>query len=389
MMPSGEQRLTILHTESSNGWGGQEIRILAESEGMRRRGHRVIIAGTPSSRILEQAAASGVETLRIDMDGWRMYGAVGRLSAAIRRERVDIVNTHSSRDSWLASTAARLSSQKPIVIRTRHLSTPFGRSIVTRFLYNTLPDAVITTGESIRTTMIRRHGFDARKIVSIPTGVDTTVFSRGTVDAGLRRAYGIPPHAPLVGIVAVLRSWKGHEDFLDAASLVVQKIPDARFVIVGDGPRSSNIREYIDRLGLAASVTMTGYRTDVAAVLASLDVLVLSSYGHEGVPQAILQAMAMEVPVVATNVGAVSEVVRDGDTGLLAPPRDSQTIAAHIIAVLRQDELRRALASSARRLIEERYRLDAMLDRVAALYDDLAQRRSGMTRAAMREASGW
>ncbi len=388
-MPSGEQRLTILHTESSNGWGGQEIRILAEAEGMRRRGHRVIIAGTPSSRILEQAAAGGVETVQIDMDGWRMYGAVRRLSAAIRREGVDIVNTHSSRDSWLASTAARLSSRKPIVIRTRHLSTPFDRSMVTRFLYNTLPDAVITTGESIRTTMIQRHGFDARKIVSIPTGVDTTVFSRRTVDATLRAAYGIPLHAPLVGIVAVLRSWKGHEDFLDAASLVVRKIPDARFVIVGDGPRASNIREYIDRLGLAAAVIMTGHRTDVAAVLASLDVFVLSSYGHEGVPQAILQAMAMEVPVVATNVGSVSEVVRDHDTGLLAPPRDSETIAAHIIAVLQRDELRRALASAGRRLIEERYRLDAMLDRVEALYDDLRQRRPDVTRTVMREASGW
>jgi glycosyltransferase involved in cell wall biosynthesis len=169
----------------------------------------------------------------------------------------------------------------------------------------------------------------------------------------------------------------------------VQKIPDARFVIVGDGPRASTLREYIDRLGLAAAVTMTGHRTDVAAVLASLDVFVLSSYGHEGVPQAILQAMAMEVPVVATNVGAVSEVVRDGETGLLAPPRDSQTIAAHIISVLQRDELRRALASSGRRLIEERYRLDNMLDRVEALYDDLRQRRPDVPRSVMREASGW
>jgi glycosyltransferase involved in cell wall biosynthesis len=168
----------------------------------------------------------------------------------------------------------------------------------------------------------------------------------------------------------------------------LEEIPDARFVIVGDGPRAPNIREYIDRLGLGAAVTMTGHRSDVAAVLASLDVFVLSSFGHEGVPQAVLQAMAMEVPVVATNVGSVFEVVRDGETGLLAPPLDPEALAARIVNVLQRDDLRRDLASAGRRLIEERYRLDAMLDRLDALYDDLVRRR-GVTHSAMREARGW
>jgi hypothetical protein len=125
-MPPRAQGLTILHTESSNGWGGQEIRILTEAEGMRRRGHRVLIAATPGSRLLDEAVGKGVEMVRVEMDGWRMFAAVGRLRAVIGRERVDIVNTHSSRDSWLASAATRLSSRKPILIRTRHLSTPIG-----------------------------------------------------------------------------------------------------------------------------------------------------------------------------------------------------------------------------------------------------------------------
>lgn len=387
-MPAQPPGLTILHTESSNGWGGQEIRILTEAEGMQRRGHRVLVAATPGSRLLEEAGGKGLPTVRVAMDGWRMWAAIARLRAVIRNERVDIVNTHSSRDSWLASVATRLAGRKPILIRTRHLSTPIERSIVTRFLYNTLPDAVITTGESIRATMIERHGFDARKIVSIPTGVDTAMFSRSSAKGTVRDAYGVPRNVPLVGIVAVLRSWKGHEDFLDAARLVLKEVPDARFVIVGDGPRAPNIRDYIERLGLAASVTMTGHRPDVASVLADLDVFVLSSFGHEGVPQAVLQAMAMEVPVVATNVGSVSEVVRDGETGLLAPPLDPEALAACIVGALQRDDLRRELVSSARRLIEERYRLDAMLDRLDALYDDLMRRR-GVAHSTMREARGW
>jgi glycosyltransferase involved in cell wall biosynthesis len=387
-MPPRPQGLTILHTESSNGWGGQEIRILTEADGMQRRGHRVLVAATPGSRLLQEAGAKGVPAVRVGMDGWRTLTAIWRLRDVIRRERVDIVNTHSSRDSWLASMATRLASPKPILIRTRHLSTPIERSIVTRFLYNTLPDAVITTGESIRVTMIERHRFDARKIISIPTGVDTAMFSRGSTKGALREAYGIPRNAPLVGIVAVLRSWKGHEDFLDAARLVLKDVPGARFVIVGDGPRAPNIRDYIERLGLAAAVTMTGHRSDVASVLADLDVFVLSSFGHEGVPQAVLQAMAMEVPVVATNVGSVSEVVRDGETGLLAPPLNPEALAAGIVSVLQRADLGRELASAGRRLIEDRYRLDAMLDRLDALYDDLVRGR-GVAESTMREARGW
>jgi glycosyltransferase involved in cell wall biosynthesis len=360
-----------------------------EAEGMRRRGHRVLIAATPGSRIVDEAASRNVEICRVEMAGWRTPTAVGRLRDMIRRERVDIVNTHSSRDSWLASASAMLSRRRPILIRTRHLSTPIERSILTRFLYNTLPDAVITTGESIRTTMIEHHGFNGHKIVSIPTGVDTTVFSRASVSADFREQHGISRDAPLVGIIAVLRSWKGHEDFIDAARLVLKEIPDARFVIVGDGPRYQNIRDYIDRLGLAGSVTMTGHRTDVAAVLAALDVFVLSSYGHEGVPQAVLQAMAMEVPVVATDVGAMSEAVRNGKTGLLAPSRDPQALAVHMTNLLRRSELRRALATSGRRLVEEQYGLETMLDRLDALYDDLLRRRGRVAHSTMREARGW
>lgn len=362
---------------------------MTEAEGMRRRGHRVLIAATPEGRLIEQARGRGFETVGVAMTGWRTPAAVGRLQDLIRRERVDIVNTHSSRDSWLGSIAARLTRRRPVLIRTRHLSTPIERSILTRLLYNTLPDAVITTGESIRATLINRHGFDGRKIHSIPTGVDLSMFSRAAANHSFREEFRIPKDVPLIGIVAVLRSWKGHEDFIDAARLTLKEVPDARFVIVGDGPRYPNIRDYIDRLNLGGAITMTGHRADVAAALASLDAFVLSSYGHEGVPQAILQAMAMEVPVVATNVGSVSEVVRDGDTGLLAPPRHPEALAAHIVSVLQREDRRRALASAGRRLVEERYGLDAMLDRLEALYQDLLQRRTGLARPVVREAGGW
>jgi glycosyltransferase involved in cell wall biosynthesis len=201
------------------------------------------------------------------------------------------------------------------------------------------------------------------------------VFSRSAVTSTFRAEHGIPEGVPLVGIIAVLRSWKGHEDFLDAARIVRETNPNVRFVIVGEGPRAENIRNYIEQLGLSAAVTMTGHRKDVASVLAALDVFVLSSFGHEGVPQAVLQALAMEVPVVATDVGAVSEVVRDGETGLLARPRAPEDLAGHVLRLLQREDLRRVVTAGGRRLIEERYRLDLMLARIGALYEELSRRR--------------
>ncbi len=378
--------LTILHTEASIGWGGQEIRILTEAEGMTCRGHRVLIAAPPEAGLAVRARERGIEAVPLPMAGTRMLHTIWRLVRLIDSEGVQVVNTHSSRDSWLASVAVLGSRPRPLLIRTRHLSTPIRRSAMTRLLYNGLPDVVVTTGEAIRRTMIEGHGFDARKIVSIPTGVDTSIFSPRGDGLAFRRALGVPADAPLIGIVAVLRSWKGHEDFVDAAREVLGSVPDARFVIVGDGPRVQAIRDHIASRGVADRVLMAGHREDVPAALSAFNVFVLSSFGHEGVPQSVLQAMAMEVPIVATDVGAVSEVVRDSVTGVLAQPRNPASLAAGIVRLLRDDHLRRSVVTAARALVEKDYAIGVMLDRLEDLYRERLALKSRPARRAVGTA---
>jgi glycosyltransferase involved in cell wall biosynthesis len=354
--------LTILHTESSNGWGGQEIRIVQESVGMIGRGHKLVIAAPRDSSIFRKAREAGIRTIEAGFNK-RNPLSILKMRSIIAREAPDIINTHSSSDSWVASLAAKLTKNGAKIIRTRHLSTPISNTVVSRFIYDMVPDAVMTTGEKIRNVMISENGFDGAKIFSVPTGTDTVRFDPLSVEPAFS-------HSGLsVGMVGVLRSWKGHKFLLSAVPEILSKVPSVHFYIAGDGPQRDSINAMIDELGLRQHVTMLGHREDTPEVFASLDIVAHPSYANEGVPQTVLQAFAMEKPVVASGVGAIPEVVTDGKTGLLIEPQKPELIAEAVIRLCNDEALRTRLAREARRLVLAEYSLKHMLDRIESIYE--------------------
>ncbi len=362
---------TIFHTEASLGWGGQEIRILNESLGMIARGHRVVIIAQDDSEILGRARARGVETLEVSFRKKDYPKTFRAFKKAIREYRPDIINTHSSRDSWLATLASRASVKRTVVIRTRHISTPVSTSLTSSLIYRVLPDMIVTTAEAIKDRLVRVNRVDPAMVVSIPTGVDLSIYDPSMETADLREELSLPPGTPLVAMVAVLRSWKGHDYFLDAAAKVSRSFPEARFLVVGDGPRRESITALIAEKGLENTVLMLGHRNDVPSLLTSFDVFVQPSYANEGIPQSVIQAMAMEVPVVATALEPFKELVTDGETGLLVPAKDSGALAAGIERLLADPELGRRLAGAARGRVLERFTIDRMLDDTESLYKRL------------------
>ncbi len=365
------KKYTILHTESSNGWGGQEIRIITEADGMIKRGHRIIIAAPPDARIIRQAKARSIETAPLSMEKSSVFGPIRKLISVINRYEIDIVNTHSSRDSWLASIAARLSSRKPVIIRTRHLSTSISNNFLSRILYNHLPHKIITTGESIKNGMVEKNNFNPDKIVSIPTGIDLEIFKTRKTGANIRKTLNIPARASLIGMVSVLRSWKGHLYLLEAIPDVVKKFPNARFIIVGDGPYKDVIEEKIKEMGIGKYIIMTGHREDIPAILSAIDFLIFPSYANEGVPQTVLQTFASNKTVIASDVGSISEVVLNNKTGFLIPPRNSSVIAKRIIELLKDKNKRKNMASAGKKLVEAKYSLEAMLNKIEKLHNEL------------------
>lgn len=365
--------LAILHTEASTGWGGQEIRVLTEAAGLRDRGYAVTILCKPESALAPRARERGVPVILERMPFAHDPRTIARMIGHMRRLRPQLVVTHSSVDSWCAGVAARL-LRVPIV-RVRHLSVAVGRNSTTRFVYRQLCDAVITTGEAIRRHLIEQVGLPPERVVSVPTGIDAGRFNARNADGRhVRVEFGIGLDVPVVGIVAVLRNWKGHQIFLDALVEVSRRLPSARALVVGGGPQSPNIERRRRELGLEGVVILTGHREDIPDVLAALDVVVSASTGAEGVPQILLQALAMERPVVATAVGAVAEVIRDGETGRLVPPENPARLAEAILAALRDPAKTRALALAGAQLVRERWGVGCMLDAVEAIYARLAAR---------------
>lgn len=362
------QSLRILHTEASSGWGGQEIRVLKEAEGMRSRGHHVFILADPEGELFKRANKRGFYTKAIRFQKRKFYSQVVEVKNFIETMNIDVINTHSSKDSWIALTSARLAKNKPFIIRTRHLSTPIGKNILTRLLYMHLPHAVITTGEAIRKQMVDVNYFNPDKIVSIPTGIDTAFFNPDREYKNIRHELNLPQSTPLVGSVSVLRSWKGLDYFVMAVPLILYEIPDARFIIAGEGPYRGKLEEAIRLTGESDKIYLLGHREDIADILSSLDILVHPSYANEGVPQTILQAMSMKRPVVATSLDSLAEIVINRKTGIIVPPKDFEELAKNVIILLRNRELAKELGENGRQLVDMAYSFEGMIDKIESLY---------------------
>jgi len=360
--------MRILHTEASTGWGGQEIRILDESAGLRARGHDVRIAAPAEAQIFTAASRWNVPVYPVPLDR-RTLGSLMSFVGIVREFKPDIICTHSSSDSWIAAIADRAPGVRAAIVRTRHLSTPVRAGILNRWLYGRVPAKVVTTGEAIRTQLIEKLSLDAAKVVSIPTGANVERFRPGD-RAAMRAQLGLEGKGFVIGIVATLRSWKGHRFLISA--LQDPRLADARLVIVGDGPQDKVLRAQAEPFG--DRVVFAGQQNDVAPWLQSFDVFALPSTGNEGVPQALLQAMATGLPVVSTPVGAIPELVTDGETGLLVPPEDPSALAAALVR-LTDPDLAARLGSAGRKRVVDRHTARAMLDAMEKVFREAAGKR--------------
>ena len=349
------------------GWGGQEVRVLAELEWMRGQGHWVALAAHPESAIAQRARAAGILLYPLRTHKALLPLEAARLAVWLARNRVELVNTHSSNDGWLAGLAARL-AVRPILIRSRHIEVDYPNRFWSGVAFRVLPHRVITTSQRIADRLAAELGIAPARVTCIATGVDLARFDSG-VEGTLHRELGVDPETALVGMISVLRSWKGHATFLEAAArLLGDGKRRVRFVIAGDGPGREDLAAKIGQEPWRDHVTLLGHRTDVPNVLASLDVLVLPSYAHEGIPQIILQAQAMSCAVVATAIGGIPEVVEDGVTGLLVAPRDGGALAEKIGALLDDPGLSARMGEAGRVRVVKEYSLKAMGERLLELY---------------------
>lgn len=369
--------MRILHTESSSGMGGQEYRVLEEAHGMEKRGHTVVVAAPHGSRLAALAEQRGlqVKTTTSGKRGWMTL--IPSYLRILKHCEIDVVNTHGSLDSWTAAIAGRISSRRPIIVRTRHKSTPVSRTWRHRLLYGKLPHVVTTTGEAVRQGLMIRNRLSPSRVISIPTGVDLERFHPQPPDVSLRKSLGLGGQGPLVGAVTFLRPEKGMIVLIEAVARLKKRFSTLECVIIGDGGEKPALINRIRELGLEHSVHLVGFRQDVPALLAILDVVVIPSF-EEGIPQSLTQALAMERPVVASAVGGVPEVVQDGLSGLLVPPNDPEILAEKIACLLDDPIAATRMGKVGRQVIQERYSLEHMLTQTEVVYRRLMQSQSSV-----------
>lgn len=378
--------MKILHTEASTGWGGQDIRVIVEIQEMRRRGHEVTLACTPGSPIWLAAEKGGLALEPITFGRKLTRSGVQTIQGLIRRHQPDIVNSHSSADGWCAAVAVRLSRRKglPRHVRTRHLSNPLKPNRANFLLYSKLTDYTLVTGEALRQNLIEINKLNPDRILSVPTGVDLTTFNPASYNRqDFRTEIGAAPDEFVWALVAIIRRMKGHLVLAEAAAEVLKQHSKARFVFVGGttgpSPLPEQVRTKLCELGIEDRFTFLGMREDVPRILAGCDGVVLPSTHGEGVPQSLAQGLSMGLPVVASDVGAIGEIVRDSaayagqETGYLVPPSDPGALGAALLRTMSDTGETNTRTARGRELIHREYSLQAMTDKVEGVYHQLLE----------------
>ncbi|MGB1110843.1 MAG: glycosyltransferase family 4 protein [Gammaproteobacteria bacterium] len=359
--------MKIMHTEWSLGWGGQEIRIVAEMQAMKERGHEMMLAARAESRIIQEAAKKGFETHVIDFGLVINPLTIGRLASLLKRTRADIVHTHSSKDGWIGGFAGRLAGIP--VIRSRHLSSPIKRKPSNVLVYRKLPDAIIASGRHIVEHMVNDIGCDPAKMVSVPAGADHHRFLPSQEHRqAIRAELGLTEQDLVVGMVAVLRSWKGHHLLMEALREPMQANPNIHLLIAGDGPRREYLHNLMAEIGTEKQTHFLGHRPDVERLYPAFDVNVLPSIKNEATSQVIPQGMLCEVASVVSDAGGLTEIIQDGVNGLVVPADDVPSLREAVTRLLEDSEMRARFATVGREDALQRLTFEGQIDVTEGVY---------------------
>ncbi len=380
-------RVTQILATGTN--GGAQMHVLSVLQRIDRTRYDVDVISLSDGSVVGRIRAAGFR-VRI-VTAADDCAAVDEVVRLLRSDPPDVIHNHMYRAEVVGTRAALALGEsglpRPYVVGTVHSSRVRSREDRERLRALTpYMDRLIAVSRSIVVKLLR-EGRTTAGVELIYNGVDLERYDRQEACCTLPEEYGFAPGTPLVGVVARLEPEKGHPTLLDAWPLVLQHVPEARLLIVGEGSQRAPLEEQARRLDLlgedcdadscvgtlrarpGAKLVFTGLRDDIPAVTAALDVSVLPSY-REAQGMVILEAMALCRPVVATNVGGIPEMIEDGVTGLLVPPRDPVALAAAIVRLLTDHPLADMLARAGHDIAHGRFRIERMVESLAALYDE-------------------
>ena len=357
-----------LHVDTAQTWRGGQNQVLLTVLGLRERGHRAALVVHPRGE-LRRRAAEGPDLFplapRAEMD----LRAAWKLSRLLRQLRPAVVHAHDAHAVAMAASAISLSGSAlhARFVASRRVDFHIGRNAFSRWKYRQV-DCFICASACIRSMLIA-DGVPSDRTTVVYEGIDLERVNAAP-PLNVHEEFWMPRHAPVVGNVAALVPHKGQRCLIDAAASVLRRVPDARFLIVGEGELAETLRKQIKHLHLERHVVLTGFRPDVLSLHKGFDLFVMSSV-TEGLGTSALDAMACGRAVVATRTGGLSEVVADGETGLLVPIRDPATLADAIIRLLQNSTLREQYGRAGLARAHRLFNADRMTDETVRVYDRL------------------
>lgn len=375
-MSDHQRSINVLHIICSLPLGGAENQVVTLASALGSDRYTIHVCCLRREGVQANALrARGIQVVSLNMRLRYWPIAVYRLYRLIDQLKPQIVHTHLYEAGIWGGLVGKLAGV-PVVVTTEHsIALPKRRHLPLEPLVNHFTDKRIAVSEEIRQCYIKNHGVSPERIIIIPNAVDVERFSGLNSRNRLRTQLGVNASSPLVGTVARLVQPKRLDRLLEAARMVCDAVPQARFLIIGDGPLREELEGQAMQLDLTPEyVRFLGNRLDIPELLSALDIFVLSSE-MEGIPVALLEAMAASRPVVATRVGGIPQVIQDGYNGLLISPDDPAGLAKAILALTEDSTLRESVAREGYRTVEKRFSSTAVAQRIIELYDALLEKK--------------
>ncbi|MCK4672937.1 glycosyltransferase [bacterium] len=359
---------------------GPESKALETCSKFNRQKFETIIVYSKGGRLLKEFKDIGVKVEQFDTKSKLNLYEVLYLYHLIKVNKINIVQTHGLRVDFFGFLAARLAGVPHIITRhvalSHHLRSNLQKKLYMLFDNIALKSAakIITVSKIVENDLVAKQGINRNKIVTIYNGVDLGRFSKVTPQTKIkmREEFGIDSRKQVVGMIAQLTNWKGIPYFLRAIPLILKRCPNVVFLIIGDGGERRNLETMVETLGISPYVIFAGFRRDIPEIISIMDISVLSSL-REGLPNVLLESMAMRKPIVATDVGGVSELVLNNKTGFLIPPRDSTTLSDAIIKLLEDKEKANKLSRAGRKHVEQNFSLNQMIKSYENLYAQVTE----------------
>ncbi len=364
--------MKIIQSCGSNSWGGLEMQTLKLAEALTARGHEVLLLCT-SGAILEEKALE--KNLKIYPLPGNKAAAALKIRSLLKSQSFEVIHTHLSNDLGALIPGIKLANWGGKLFLTKRMGSGVSKKdLLHRALYARL-DGVFAISHYIRENVLATCPVVPEKVKLLPNALDTAVYNPDFYDCwAIRRELLIDPETIVVGMIGRMTPKKGHREFLQAASIIKRKTKQKiLFVIVGNASQGETEYESdlhrlaTEELDLKNDILWTGFRSDIARLLSAMDILAFPSY-REAFGTTLLEAMAMCVPIVASNSGGVPDIIENKRTGLLVQPQDPQALAGALLKLIKSAELRKHYGISGRMRVEEKFSFDRHIKQLENYY---------------------